>query len=104
MKKEKINPNHHMGQQTGYTMIDGVYHIAPTYTEQFDKMRDKELGIQIIVNTTTSYFAGELAKVAETKRLVWKQLQEDIGLDPLVNWEYSNGTVTKLTQEPKKEV
>ena len=44
--KEKVNPNHHMGKQTGYELVDGIYHVAPVYQQQFDAFASKQSGIE----------------------------------------------------------
>ena len=59
--KEKVNPNHHMGKQTGYELIDGVYHIAPMYQEQFAKIAYQKDGIEQMVAMVTKHAAADFS-------------------------------------------
>ena len=92
--KEKVNPNHHMGKQTGYELIDGVYHIAPLYVEQFTKLAHQRLGIEEMVAMVTKHAADDLTQLSKLNQQIWEELYEDLGLDKSKPWKYKgDGTI-----------
>ena len=97
-KKNKENPNHFMGKQTGYELVDGKYHIAPLHSGQFDYLADKEAGIKSMLNAVADHVAKDLEEITKARREVWKRLAEDIGLDMQKNWVYRNGVVEEVKQ------
>ena len=97
--KEKINPNHHMGKQTGYDLIDGVYHIAPLYQNQFVEIEHKKRGIEQMVTMVTHHASEELTELSKANQEVWKRLSEDLELDIAKSWSYSNGTIRELEKK-----
>jgi hypothetical protein len=103
MKKEQQDPNHHMGKQTGYTLNDGIYHVAPLYSEQFEKIREQEAGISEMLNIVTKHASDDLAALAKQGKEVWGRLYEDIGLDPTKKWQWSSdGTVREIIDTKSK--
>jgi hypothetical protein len=102
MKKEKSNPNYHMGKQTGYELINGEYHIAPTYQERFSHLTMKQVAIQTLVNSVMDHASQDLQEIIKQQQKVWEDLAEDIGIDIKLKWVY-NGSVLKLENPPKAE-
>lgn len=97
--KEKENPNHHMGKKTGYELIDGVYQIAPLYQEQFEKLLNRKMGLNGMLNMVSSHVATDLEVISKQSDSIWKELKEDIGLDDSKNWAYRNGEVREQTSK-----
>lgn len=95
MKKEQENPNNHMGKKTGYTLIDGVYHIAPVYQEQFDFITHKKVGIDQMLAMVTMHAAQDLTELTKQSEAIWKVLADDIGLPKDKIWQYLNGVVSE---------
>ncbi len=100
MKKEKENPNHHMGKQTGYELINGEYHIAPMYCEQLDALMRRAGGIEDMLHIVTHHASVDLEQIRKDEKKVWDALSEDIGLEKGQAWIYRNGVVKK--QEVKQ--
>jgi len=107
MKKEKVNPNRHMGKYTGYELINGEYHLAPVYQERFGRLIAREYGIKTLVNSINEYFAGDLAEIGKQSQQIYKDIAEDIGID-IVNevWNYNGGILkcVKKIEDKKKEI
>jgi hypothetical protein len=102
MKKEKANPNRHMGKYTGYELINGEYHLAPLYVEQFDKLTERKFGINNMFEIIMRYVEKDLGTLAHDEHLLWEKLGDDIGINIKEGWTYSdNGVVKKI--EDKKE-
>ncbi len=105
-KKEPENPNHHMGKRTGYHLINGEYHIAPLYVEQFDKLTNRQAGIKKMLAAVTENASEQLAQIAESYKRVWDELADDLGLDRNEVWTIRNEIVKKQEKpgsEAKKE-
>jgi hypothetical protein len=88
-----------MGKHTGYDLINGEYHIAPLYCEQFDELMHRTLGIQHMLNMVTDHAAEDLKQISVIRGKIFKELADDIGLDLGKGWVFSMGVI-KL---PKKE-
>ena len=99
MRKEKENPNHRMGKQTGYELIDGEYHIAPLYQDRFENIIFKKKGIGDMLKIVTTHASEDLENLIKLENRIWKDLTEDIGLDTKVNWTYNRGIVTKVPEK-----
>ncbi len=96
MKKERENPNYHMGKQTGYELINGEYHIAPVYWESFDRLAQQTDGIDMMLKVVTRHASDDLAMIAKQRVELWKRLVEDIGIEMGAGWVYQNGVVKKI--------
>lgn len=103
MVKEKENPNHYQGKETGYELINGEYHIAPLYCIQFAELAQQTEGIKLMLEIVTSYAAADLQQISKAKNELWKRLGEDIGIDITSGWSYGNGIVKSLTKDKKPE-
>jgi len=99
MGKKKNNTNHHMGKQSGYDLIDGVYHIAPMYCKRFDDFRLRKAGIDEMLACVTGHASEELEQLYGQRKRLWDEIAEDLDLDASVPWIYYNGTIKK--QEPE---
>jgi hypothetical protein len=100
MTRKMDNPNHYMGKETGYTLKDAVYYIAPLYQQQFDFLMTQEKGIAKMLEIVTDHAATDLQKLAEQNVKLWKTITDDIGLDLTKRWEYiyQSGTVKERKQ------
>lgn len=95
MAKEKENPNHHMGKRTGYELKDGVYHIAPLYAEQFQKLNEEKAGIEEVLEVVTRHATERMKQVVKIRSRIFQDIYDDIGLDSSENWVYSGGKISK---------
>jgi hypothetical protein len=100
-KTKNENPNHHMGKRTGYDLINGEYHIAPSYIEQFNALYFKEAGIKAMLNAVADHVSEDLKNTAEVRQKIFNDLSEDIGIDLKQQWEYYGNGVLKLREEKK---
>ncbi len=99
--KSKVDPNHHMGKHTGYELVDGVYHIAPSYTLAFAELNDRAEGVDMFMKTVTRYVAELNAEIQKENRRQWDRLCDDLGLDRNKRWEqFPDGTIR---EEPKTD-
>jgi len=94
-KPKNENPNYHMGQRTGYTLINGEYHIAPAYVEQFAKLNHKKRGISEMLEMVNRHAAQDLEQISIAEKRLWDSITEDIGLERDVAWTYHNGIIWK---------
>ena len=101
-KKEIENPNHHMGKQTGYELIDGAYHIAPLYKERMSLLTFQKQGIDEMLASVTQHASKDFERIASENHTLWKDIADDIGLDQTVTWQYTNGVVHKGRKEIKR--
>ena len=92
--KEK-NKNHHMGKRTGYELVDGEYHIAPLYQQQFEKLSYEVGGIKAMLDIVTSHASSDLEKIAKLRQQIFEELADDIGIDMKEGWVYSGGIIKK---------
>jgi len=102
MAKEKENPNHHMGKHTGYDLIDGEYHIAPHYTEQFDKLATHKESIAEMVQIVTGFAAKDMEQLIIARKRLFTEIFDDIGLDQNKQWIYLNGVISEEKKEKEK--
>ena len=98
---KKVFSNHLMGKETGYEIINGEYHIAPKYWEQFDELKHKEIGIRRMLEMVTDHASEDLKVISEQRQKVFKTISEDIGIDLSQPWYFLNG-VLKINSENKK--
>jgi len=106
MAKERVDPNHHEGKKTGYELIDGVYHIAPLYTKQFDDLALQRNGVDEMLCSVTSHASKALEVIARRQKQLFEDVMDDIGIDQTTVWGYQNGTLRKKAQasnEAEKE-
>jgi hypothetical protein len=100
MKKQKQYPNHHMGKHSGYELIDGEYHIAPMYTDQFRELENKVESINALLQMVNTHCASILEEIAKARRRIWDDIFDDIGLDRGKSWLYVRGVIKEA---PKKQ-
>lgn len=93
VRKEKENPNHHMGKQTGYSLINGEYHIAPTYQERFLELANKQESVSGLMKVVTVHCTTILEGLADVRRKIWRDIVDDLGLDKNKLWVYSEGVI-----------
>ena len=95
MAKEKKDPNHYLGKRTGYSLIDGVYHIAPIYQDSFAFNADRKRGVDTMVRAVVAYAAETHKEIATSNRKLWDEICADLGLERgLTNYTYyPDGTV-----------
>ena len=86
---------HHMGKRTGYSLIDGEYHIAPAYTKQFDNLGAQRAGVDEMLAIVTKHAAKTLEVIAIQHRKLWEEIVNDIGLDDSAEWMYRDGILKK---------
>ncbi|MCK9435728.1 MAG: hypothetical protein M0Q12_00805 [Synergistaceae bacterium] len=106
VKKEPENPNYHMGKRTGYELINGEYHIAPLYTQQFEELTTKQKGIETMLAMVTNNVSQQLEQIHIAAQRIWEELSNDIGIDRKEGFVYLNGIVKKQEKpgaEAKKE-
>ena len=89
------DPNYHMGNHTGYRLVNGLYHIAPVYQEQFARLQERADGINLMLKAVTRHASEDLQEITRLQKQIWKDIKEDIGLDPNVSWEYTEGVIRK---------
>jgi hypothetical protein len=97
--KEKVNPNHQKGKVTGYELINGEYHIAPLYQQQFDFLNSKEYGIKTVINGVVDHFAEDLAAIAKQRHEVFVELADDIGISLNDGWVYNSGILKPQSKQ-----
>ena len=99
MTKKKEDTTYHMGKRTGYSLIDGRYHIAPAYTIQFEDLRKQRAGIDEMLCIVTSHAAKTLEVIAGQDKKLWDEIIDDIGLDINVEWVYYHSGVIKKREK-----
>ena len=99
--KEKENPNHHMGKRTGYELINGEYHIARLYSRQFQELNHRVGGIETMLNIVTSHAAKDLEELSKSRRRIFEDLADDIGIDLEEGWTYVNYILKRITPKPE---
>jgi len=87
-KKTTEESTHHMGKYTGYSLIDGVYHIAPSYITAFEEAAILRSGVDEMLASVTRHAAITLSQIAKSHKRIWKDIIDDLGLDPTIVWEY----------------
>jgi ADP-dependent phosphofructokinase/glucokinase len=97
--KEKVNPNHHQGKITGYELINGEYHIAPHYWEQFEELNHKVSGIKAMLDIVTSHASGDLTQISKIRREIFVEIADDIGINLDDGWSYQNGILSPLKKD-----
>ena len=104
MKAEPKNKNHHRGKRTGYELINGEYHIAPYYYEQFNKLQHKRKGIETLLTIVNQHAAENLEEISRVNQAIFNDLADDIGLDLKEAWVHSHGIVKRQdSKELEKE-
>ena len=105
-KKVKEDPNHHQGKATGYELIDGVYHIAPIYIEQFNQLDDQSRAINQLLRSVNEFAMSFNQEHSRKTRELWATVYEDLGLDGKKRYRYSEYAHTiqevKETKEGKE--
>lgn len=94
-KQKEENPNHHMGNHTGYELIDGEYHIAPMYQEQFEALGIKAEAIRELLRIVNRHTEDDLVEILKIRQRLWQDISDDIGLDPGLEWIYSGGIIKR---------
>ena len=103
MTKKKESSNYHMGKHSGYELIDGVYHIAPIYTDHFARLADRQNGVDRFVKSIVRHAAEINNEIAVEQRSLWERIYEDLGLDREINYTYhNNGTITVMKDKAKQ--
>ena len=93
-KTKNADKAYRMGKQTGYRLIDGVYHIAPLYQGQFEELAHKDDSIKAMLRAVTTHAVEDLEVISKARKKLWDFLIDDLGLDSDVIWDYHNGKVT----------
>ncbi len=101
--KEKISPNHRMGKYTGYELVRGEYHIAPTYTDSFTRLSDRRISTDTFMQSIVKYVTEINKGIACEQRKLWEQIYEDLGLDRTKRWtfNYATGTISIVKKRRK---
>lgn len=90
----KLDKTHHMGKSTGYDLRNGEYRIAPEYVEQFDKIRIRRRGIEMMLEVVTEHATTGFEEVALAQRKIWDALEEDFGVPfSKGRWTYKDGVI-----------
>jgi hypothetical protein len=95
MKKERI-----LGKRTGCDITDGAYHIAPMYIDSFHALQERREGVNRLIASVTDHCVDLNIAIAKAERMLWKQVEEDLGLDPKKQWQYQHGVVTEVKPNP----
>ena len=101
---KKKDDNHFLGKTTGYSLIEGVYHIAPTYTQAFDKLLDRSNGVAEMVNGVITHAAEINKQIASAQRQLWDMVCDDLGLDRSeidYHYHYYDGTIHQKEKQDK---
>jgi hypothetical protein len=93
MANKNTDPNHRMGKTTGYDLINGEYHIAPLYQEQFNALLHEKGGIEDMLSAVTKHAQKDYEDISKREETLWERLAEDIGLDIHAGWTYRRGIV-----------
>jgi DNA replication protein DnaD len=93
MKKEKENPNHHMGKYTGYELINGEYHIADQYTQAFYALNTRAESIKRVVRVVSDNAAEQLKDIVDAEHKLWKDIQDDIGIYISKAWQLKGSII-----------
>lgn len=72
---------------TGHELIDGVYHIAPAYISQFEKLAARASAVDQSLKATVRFITELNEDIATDRNNLWKRVQEDLSLDPTKVWE-----------------
>lgn len=101
--KQVENPNK-VGKRTGYHIRpDGGMEIAPYYVEQFSKLENEYNAVIKFLDIVQENTRRDLVKLEESRKAIWSELKEDIGLANDTDWTYKNGVVSKMSEEKKGE-
>lgn len=104
MKNKTEDKNYFMGKETGYELINGVYHVAPRYQNIFERIMAQKTGVDALVQSVSKYAAETGAQIASEQSRTWVMLYDDLGLDKTKNWgyDYRDGTISEIKPEQKK--
>jgi len=98
MKEKK---NHFMGKHTGCTLINGEYHLAPVYQDQFSAITNEKVGLDSLLVSVNSYASKEFANINKKKDHLFKIISEDLGIDTS-GYEYSGGVLRPIKKESRE--
>ena len=101
MAKKVENPNHFTGKHSGYELIDGVYHIAPMYIDQFAKLSDRVNGVDQLVKSVAKHVAEINKEIASESRQLWNRIYDDFGLDINKLYSYQSDGTLRIKEDEK---
>jgi hypothetical protein len=98
---ELVESTHRIGKYTGYDLINGEYHLAPQYVQQFNDLFHREKGIEELLKMVAHHAQEDLTAISKEKQGIWVTIGEDLGIDVTANgnWRYSNGIIKKSQEE-----
>lgn len=88
MAKEKVDPNHHEGKRTGYTLKEGRYYLAPVLRKRIDLLLSQEESIERLLNDVLRFCHSQTTDIAQKKQTWWKDVGDDLDLDIDLSWRY----------------
>jgi hypothetical protein len=93
MKAKTKDTTHFMGKRTGYELINGEYHLAPFYCDQFARLNAEEAGIRKMLEIIIDHASADLKTIEERKKRVFEDIGEDLGIDlKTIGWNYHHGS------------
>lgn len=101
MTKKKEATNHFVGKHSGYELIDGVYYIAPMYTDAFAKLQERTVGMDQFVKSVTRHVVEMNKELASEQQKLWQRLQEDLGIDIQKGYCYKSDGTIRLIEDTK---
>ena len=104
MKQKAKETTHFSGKYSGYELIDGVYHIAPMYTDQFAKLSDRREGVNQLLKSVVRHVEEINREIALEQRGLWERLYDDLGFDKRKHYSYERSGTIQLIEEKKQEV
>ena len=104
MVKKVKETTHFRGKHSGYELIDGVYHIAPMYTDSFAKLADRTIGVDGLVNSVVRHAAEINKEIACEQRILWERLYDDLDLDRSKRYHYkSSEGVIRVVEKAEQQ-
>jgi len=99
---KKKDDGHRMGERCGYTLLDdGSIKVAPEYSDRMAAINTQEEAINRILQVVVRECTNMMEVVASSRRLWWKEVTEDYGLDGGAKYSYlpSAQTIKKVKEE-----
>ena len=90
---------HFMGKKTGYELIDGAYHIAPMYSDWFDKLADQKASADDLMKSVIKHLNKINTSIASEQRQWWEMIYDDLGLDKTKVYSYQQADNTIRVKE-----
>jgi len=97
---KKKDDGHRMGERFGYTLLDdGSIKVAPVYVDRMAAINTQEEAINRILQVVVRECTNMMEVVASSRKLWWKDVTKDYGLDENTGYYYTTSKTIKKFKE-----